>query len=159
MRHRAVVLLGSNIDARTNVAAAIEELHRHPSLRVETVSSLYRTGAVGPPGQPWFVNAAMAISTDLGPGELREQLRRLEQRLGRLRTHDRYAPRRIDLDIVLYDEVEADFDGWQLPDPGLMSPHVLVPIAEAAPDWVPPGRQASLHELAADVDRSSVARV
>ncbi|MFQ5966423.1 MAG: 2-amino-4-hydroxy-6-hydroxymethyldihydropteridine diphosphokinase [Acidimicrobiia bacterium] len=156
MTNRAAILLGSNIEPEANLAAALERLDQHEALDVLATSAVYRSDPVGPAGQPPFLNAAVVLETPLPPEELRAELRRIEAQLGRVRSEDRFAPRPIDLDIVLYGDVEADFDGWKLPDPDLELPHVLVPLAEIAPDWVVPGRQESLAELAAQADRSGL---
>ena len=83
-------------------------------------------------------------------------MRRLEHGLGRVRTKDRFAPRTIDLDLLLFDDLVADFGDWSIPDESLAQPHALVPLAEIAPSWVPPGRTQTLGELAATADRSNV---
>lgn len=159
MRHRAVVAIGSNIDPRPNLEEALAALDTHPHLRVEAVSSLYQTKAVGPPGQPDFLNAAVVVSTDLEPAQFRSRLRALETRLGRKRTGDAFAPREIDLDLVLFDDVARSFEGWELPHPNLLLPHVLVPVAEVAGDWTPPGFAQTLGTLAESTDRSTVTPV
>jgi GTP cyclohydrolase I len=114
------------------------------------VSDCYQTAAVGSADDaPDFVNAAIHLSTELGPEDLRDALRSIEDQLGRVRTDDKYAPRTIDLDIVFYGDLVKDFDGWSLPDPDMvLHPHVAVPVAEVVPDWVHPVSGVSAKEIA-----------
>ncbi len=154
-----VVAVGSNVERERNVPEAIRRLRRHRRISVEGVSRFYETVPVGgPPDAPEFFNAAVVATTDLTPMELRRELKVIEQSLGRDRGDDRDAPRTIDLDIAYYGDLVAAFDGWSVPDPGtLKHPHVAVPIADVAPDWIHPETRMTareiVDELAADCDR------
>ena len=159
MTTRAAISLGSNIDPAKHLQAAMTELADSNAIKVLATSSVYSSEAVGPAGQPSFLNAAMVVETSLDAGSLRAELRRLESELGRVRTNDKFAPRKIDLDLVLYDDVMAQFEGWELPAPDLELPHVVVPLAEIAPSWVIPGRDKKVSQLAAKADPSAVRRV
>ena len=99
---RAVIGLGSNIDAHKNIRLALRLLGRCDGWRLITVSPIYETDAVGTEG-PDFVNAAVLVETDLTPEAMRNRLRQLEERMGRVRTEDKFAPRPIDFDIVTFD--------------------------------------------------------
>jgi 2-amino-4-hydroxy-6-hydroxymethyldihydropteridine diphosphokinase len=131
---RAFLSLGSNIEPERNLPRATAELTRLGS--VLAVSTVYRNPAVGPTPQPDFLNAAVLLETALSPAELRDELRRLEAQLGRRRGPDKYAPRTIDIDLVLSGSrvlIEPDF---ALPDPGLLvQAHVSIPLAELDPDF------------------------
>lgn len=94
----AYVSLGSNIDAAQNLPRALAALRRVGDVR--GVSAVYESEAVGPAGQPRFLNAVARIEVDLDDDGLRSSLRRIEADLGRRRTSNRYAPRPIDLDLV-----------------------------------------------------------
>lgn len=97
-RHRACLLLGSNIQPEENLRRAVELLRQY--FVVEKVSAAWETPAVGSDG-PDFLNAAVVIHTSLDPWQLKERfLRPLEAQLGRVRTADKNAPRTIDIDIV-----------------------------------------------------------
>ena len=126
--------LGSNIDPERNLAAAVSALSGR-SIEVVAVSSAWRSLAVGPPGQPWFLNAALELRTALSPSALkREILRPLEAALGRHRSDDRFAPRPIDLDLTLYGDLIGEAEGTAIPDPDLLRHlHVALPLAEIAP--------------------------
>ena len=126
---RAHIGLGANLgDPVATLRAARRELGAHG--RVSAVSSLYRTPAWGVNEQPPFVNAALALDTELAPHPLLAALKSLEIDLGRVASY-RWGPRTIDLDILDYGAVRLD-------EPGLTIPHArlaerafaLVPLAE-----------------------------
>jgi len=103
--------------------------------RVTGVSRVYASPAVGPPGQPGFLNAAVLIETEIAPEELRWRLRRIESDLGRVRSDDKYAARPIDLDLVLYDDLVVDVATLRLPDPELLTRgYLAVTVAELSPE-------------------------
>lgn len=148
MSHRAVVSLGSNIDPAPHLRRAVELLVEE--VEVQTVSSVYETAPVGPVDQPRFLNAAAVLRCDLGPRRLHsEVLRPIETRLGRHRSDDPYLPRTIDLDLVLFDDLVAVFDGRRVPHPGLLEHvHVAVPVAELLPDLRHPEDGRTMSEIA-----------
>ena len=113
------------------------------------MSRAYQSPAAGPPGQPDFVNVAVALETDLPPQSLRDHLRAIEAALGRVRGENRYAPRPIDLDLVLYEDLVGDFGGLTLPDPDLLKrPYLAVTVAELDPTALHPVSHESLSHLA-----------
>jgi 2-amino-4-hydroxy-6-hydroxymethyldihydropteridine diphosphokinase len=128
-RRSAYVGIGTNLGDRIGnierALAAIGEVGR-----IVAQSSIYRTKPWGNPKQPWFANAVILLETKLSPHALLAALKRIEQNMGRVATK-RWGPRVIDLDLLLYDELEID-------DPDLRVPHahlrerafVLVPLAE-----------------------------
>lgn len=150
-RVRAYVSLGSNIRPYRNLPRAVELLVSR--LEVSAVSSLYASAAKGAPGTPEFLNAAVEIETGLTPEVLKfEVLRPLEAEMGRVRSEDPNAPRVIDLDLSLYAElvIERPDRGLLLPDPDILtSGHVVLPLAEIAPDLPHPVTGTPLAELAA----------
>lgn len=127
--------LGSNVEPRENLPRAVALLARR--FPVRAVSRVWETEPVGAPGTPPFLNAAVLIETALAPRALKhEVLRPLEARLGRVRGGDPNAPRTVDIDIALYDELvlEAPGDRLALPDPAILTrAHVALPLAEVAP--------------------------
>jgi 2-amino-4-hydroxy-6-hydroxymethyldihydropteridine diphosphokinase len=122
--HQVIVSLGSNIDPENNLRQALQALRTQ--LRVLAVSSVWETKPVTGHG-PNYLNAAASIGTQLDAGELKETvLRRIEDKLGRIRGADNHAPRTIDLDIVLFDD--------EVIDPHLFDyAHLAVPVAEILP--------------------------
>ena len=151
-----IISLGSSIEKERHLPEAIRLLRRHRRIEVTNVSRLFESAPVGgPPDAPDFFNAAVVARTDLSPSELRDQLRRIEDVLGRKRTEDKNAPRTIDLDIAYYGNLVAEFGDWEVPDPdSATAAHVAVPIADVAPDWVDPRTKKTVYDLMRDVDYS-----
>lgn len=147
----AILVVGSNIDREHNLPEAIRLVRRHHDIDVRSVSRVYESPAVGgPDGAPEFWNAALRVCTRLTPQELRAELRRIEEQMGRVRTDDRNAPRVIDLDIGYFGDRVADFGDWALPDPAVSTAaHAAIPVADVAPDWVHPESGLSAEKIAA----------
>lgn len=143
----ALVGLGSNIEPLRHVPAAMRALRRCGE--VAGRAELVRTPAVGPPGQPDFVNGAVLLRTGLAPRPLVAALKQIEARLGRVRTADRYAPRTIDLDLLVHDR--------EVVDPDVRSrPFLTAALVELVPE-VPV--EPSFHEpRSADPEVRSVVR-
>lgn len=138
------IALGSNqAEPITQVIRAFDELRRIPQSRLLARSSLYRSAPLGPQDQPAFINAVAMLDTQLEPEALLDALQDIEQRAGRVRTDERWGPRILDLDLLLYANRMID-------TPRLKVPHyhmharsfVLYPLAELAanltlPDGTP----------------------
>ena len=139
--HTAYIGIGSNLGEReSTIRDALELLASDPELAVEAVSSIRETDPVGVVDQPRFLNAAIRLATDLAPHALLERLLAVETRLGRVRTGERYGPRTIDLDLLLYGDEIVDEPGLRVPHPRLAERRfVLEPLAELDPGLVVPG--------------------
>lgn len=142
----AYVALGSNLgDRRDYLERALQALRDHPGVAVTRISSFRETEPVGgPAGQGPYLNAVAEIQTDLPPLDLLRLLHDVEQRLGRVRT-ERWGPRTLDLDLLLYADVVCATAELTLPHPRLHQRRfVLEPLAEVAPLAVHPllGRTA-----------------
>jgi 2-amino-4-hydroxy-6-hydroxymethyldihydropteridine diphosphokinase len=137
----AFVALGANIgDPTATVLAAFAALANLPESRVARCSSLYRTAPVGLRNQPDFINAVAVLETTLPPESLLDALLDLEARFGRVR-RDRNGPRTLDLDLLLYDDIELELPRLTLPHPRLhLRAFVLYPLAEVAPGITLPRR-------------------
>lgn len=137
---RAYVSLGANLGRpQAQLLEAIGRLTA-AGLGPLAVSSAYATEPQGGPPQPWYTNCAVALETGLGPEALLAELRAVEDAMGRQRTQ-RWGPRVIDLDLLLYGEVEWHTPELELPHPRLHErAFALVPLAELAPHLVLPGR-------------------
>ena len=146
----ALISLGSNIEPQRHMRQALEALAE--VLEVTAVSSLYASPAKGAPGTPSFLNAAIAVETQIAPRDLKfELLRPLERRMGRVRGEDPNAPRIIDLDLSLYGDLVIDSPetGLVLPDPDILTcAHVVLPLAEIAAAVRHPVDGRRLDELA-----------
>ncbi len=148
MGELAFLSLGSNLEPEHFLPRAA--LGLRPLGRIIECSSVYRNPAVGPTPGPDFLNAVVLLETEFSPHVLRSKLRALEARLGRRRTADKYAARTIDLDLVLYGERVIREAELELPDPELSAlPHLAVPLAELAPDFLHPITGESLRSIAA----------
>jgi 2-amino-4-hydroxy-6-hydroxymethyldihydropteridine diphosphokinase len=152
---RAYVGLGANLgDREAAISQALRLLGEADGVDVVAVSSLRETEPWGPVEQPPFLNGAAAVETTRGPRELLELLLAVEHRLGRVRAGERFGPRTIDLDLLLYDDVEFEEPGLTLPHPRLHERRfALEPLAELAPDAVVPGR-GPVSELLSALDVS-----
>ena len=137
----AFVGIGSNLgDREATLRHAIELLAAEEGIEVVAVSQLRETEPVGPVEQGPFLNGAVLVTTQLPPRELLERLLAVEQRLGRVRK-ERFGPRTIDLDLLVYGEQVIDEPGLTVPHPRLHERRfALDPLVELAPDLVIPGR-------------------
>jgi 2-amino-4-hydroxy-6-hydroxymethyldihydropteridine diphosphokinase len=142
----AYIGLGSNLgDRQATLRTAVQRLETWG--RVTGISSLYETEPVGYLEQPPFLNAVVALESELAPGELLRALLGIERDLGRKRSFPN-APRTLDLDLLLVDEVTLDSTALTLPHPRLHErAFVLVPLAELAPDMVHPRSGETVREL------------
>lgn len=146
---RAFIGIGSNIEPAENVRAAIHSLVRQT--RLVGISMVYSTAALGRPEQPPYYNCVVEIETEAPPAELKHGLlRAIENNLGRKRTADKYAPRTIDLDLLVYGDLALDAEGIRLPDPDILErPFLAIPLFELAPDMVLAGYGLYIGEIAA----------
>ena len=147
---RAYVGLGANLGPREDtLRQAVELLSRADGVDVVAVSELRETEPVGVVEQPAFLNAAVAVETTLPPRELLDLLLRIEQALGRIR-EERWGPRVLDLDLLVYGDVVLDEPGLHVPHPRLQERRfALEPLAELDPALEIPGVGNVLAALAA----------
>lgn len=152
----AYIGIGSNLDdPARQVRDAIEALAHVPATRRRGVSRLYRTAPWGKTAQPDFVNAAVALATTLEPKALLDALLAIERRQGRRRDGTRWAPRRIDLDMLVYGDRHINEPGLRIPHPYIAErAFVLLPLADLDPDLNVPGR-GRVRELLEKVDASA----
>ncbi len=149
----AYVGLGANLgDAAATLRAAFERLDTLPQTRLIAASRLYRTPAWGVRDQPDFVNAVAQLRTSLSADALLSSLLAIEREYGRRRAadgSDRWGPRSLDLDVLLYGDARIDEAGLHVPHPQMhRRAFVLWPLREIAPDAVVPGL-GTVRELAA----------
>ena len=137
------VSAGANIAPEANIARALQLLSRSATLT--GLSSFYRTPAIGRPEQPEYLNGVVRLETELLPMRLREVLRAVEHAIGRVRTKDAWAPRPIDLDILLYGQTVISGDGLEIPDPDITRrPFLAAGLLELDPALRLPGEQRAL---------------
>jgi 2-amino-4-hydroxy-6-hydroxymethyldihydropteridine diphosphokinase len=139
----AFIALGSNqASPLEQVGSALDALAAIPQSRVVATSSFYRTPPLGPQDQPDYLNAAVALETNLSPDVLLDHTQRIELKHGRVRKAERWGPRTLDLDIML-------FGSEVISTPRLTVPHydmknrafMLVPLLEIAPQCAFPDGQ------------------
>ena len=147
------VAAGSNVEPVANLQRALDMLARHyPSLRC---SRAYRNAAVGFEGDD-FVNLVIAFDTDDGVDAVLGHLHDAEAACGRARNAPKWAPRSMDLDILLYGDTVADQPGLVLPRPDLVRrAYMLGPMAELAPDLVHPTLGSTMRALWEAFDREA----
>ena len=134
MPKHAVIALGANLgDASRTVESAIKVLGDLPDTALVKYSSLYASAAVGPP-QPDYINAAVLLETDLTPHKLLDNLQALEQASGREQKRERWGPRTLDLDIIIFADEVLDDERLTIPHPEAWHRcFVLAPMAEIDP--------------------------
>lgn len=149
-KNSAILLLGSNIKPKENISRALELL----SLQIEISarSRIWETEAVGSNG-PNFLNIAVVFSTNLDAMQIKSDLIiPIEDRLGRIRIKDKYAPRSIDIDIILFNQQILDKNIWE-------KAFIAIPVSELSPDLLHPENKKSLSVIAANLKSSAFAEL
>jgi 2-amino-4-hydroxy-6-hydroxymethyldihydropteridine diphosphokinase len=142
--HLAYLSLGSNIQPEENLVRAVRLLQQHG--QIETLSSAWESESVGADG-PNYLNACLAFVSSFSPAGLKEKvISPIEQALGRKRTRNKFAPRTMDIDIVIFDNISCDDKYWE-------QAFVVVPLAEIFPTFTNPLTQEPVHETAARLRR------
>ncbi|MFK7814762.1 MAG: 2-amino-4-hydroxy-6-hydroxymethyldihydropteridine diphosphokinase [Gammaproteobacteria bacterium] len=140
----AYIGLGSNLsDPKQQVATALQELNSITETSLVEASSLYVSKPMGPSDQPDYINAVAKISTSLAPQALLVELQAIEQRHQRQRKDERWGPRTLDLDIILFADEQIDTKTLQIPHYGVAEREfVLIPLQELQADLIIPGKGA-----------------
>ena len=143
---KAYLLMGGNLgDRLRNLNEAADALQKLG--KIVSVSSYYETAAWGKIDQPSFINQALVLETRLAPEQLLLRLLEIEQRIGRIRK-EKYGPRLIDIDILLYEQLVLNSTALQLPHPQLPNRRfALTPLAEIAPELQHPVLHKSIAAL------------
>jgi 2-amino-4-hydroxy-6-hydroxymethyldihydropteridine diphosphokinase len=152
----AIVALGSNLgDKAGRIAEAIALLTEAGDIRLVARSRNFRTAPWGKTDQDWFVNACIAVATELSARDLLARCQAVEKRMGRVRD-ERWGPRVIDLDVLVYRDLTSDEAELTLPHPRITErAFVLAPLAEVAPELCIKGRTVT--DWLAALDCSDVA--
>lgn len=153
------IALGSNLgDSQQILGAALRQLDADAQIEVVACSQLYRTAPVGPP-QPDYLNCCALLQTSLTPTALLRRLLAVEAAFGRVR-RQRWGPRLLDLDLLLFGDWVIDTPTLQVPHPRMHErAFVLVPLAEIAPDWIDPVSGKAIAQLNQQVDPIGVYRL
>lgn len=148
--NKVIILLGSNIDPSSNIAKSLILLSRLSN--IISRSRIWETKAEGSDG-PNFLNTAVEIETSLDPALIKNQIIiPIETELKRIRTSDKYAPRTIDLDIILFNERVLDREIWR-------KIFIAIPVSELRPDLKNPDTQETLEQIAENLKNSEHAEL
>ena len=155
MIHTIYLGLGTNVgDRKRHLQEAIDSFF--PNINCLQLSSIYETKPVGYTEQTEFLNQVVLAETDLAPLALLNQIKYIENKLGRQPTF-RFGPRAIDIDVLFYDDLVQETPRLTIPHPRLLErAFVLVPLAEIAPQFVHPVLKKRIIDLAGEVSRSGV---
>ena len=137
--------LGSNVNAENHIRAGIKELEE--KFENVALSPIYASAAIGFDGDD-FINLVARVETDMHPLELREYLRELEDRYGRIRDVPKFSDRSLDIDILLYDDLVLRSPVLDTPRGEIMKfAHVLKPLADLEPELIHPTELRSMAEI------------
>ncbi|MEC4814808.1 MAG: 2-amino-4-hydroxy-6-hydroxymethyldihydropteridine diphosphokinase [Scytonema sp. PMC 1069.18] len=157
---RSAIALGSNIgESQSILEGALKTLAHTLGITIQAQSSWYKTAPVGGPSQPDYLNGCAILEVQLNPQKLLETLLQIEQEFGRVR-QERWGPRTLDLDILLFDDLILETPDLQIPHPRMTQrAFVLVPLSEIAPDWIEPVSLEPISTLVQKLDCSGVNRL
>ena len=148
--NNVILLLGSNIEPDKNIRQALDLINQHVNLVAR--SHLWETEAVGSNG-PNFLNIAVVISTPFEAARIKENIiQPIEDQLGRMRTKDKYAPRTMDIDIILFNDQVVDQNLWS-------KAFIALPVAELVPDLPHPTRNQTLSDISMELKNSAFAEL
>lgn len=144
--------LGSNLgEPVTQLQQATAAISGLPASRLQRHSSIYSSAPLGPPDQPRFANAVLALYTTLTPLALLDALQNIENCQGRVRQGERWGPRTLDLDILLFGDQLIDEPRLQVPHYHMQQrPFVLLPLAEICPPGLQLADGRKLQQLLAE---------
>ena len=155
MRRRVFVGIGSNLgNRRAQYQKALDRIADLPQTSIVKYSSLYETEPLGE-AKSWYINGVIELETEFTPQQLLSRLQKIESALGRRRTAHtkKWASRKIDLDILLFDNDIVAEKNLQVPHPEMHRRRfVLLPLSELAPQFVHPHLGSTVAELLAGLD-------
>ena len=153
----AFIGLGSNLQSpAAQLQRCVDALAQLPESKLVAVSPFYGSAAIGPGQQPDYVNAVAQIDTTLSPQALLTALQQVEQQQGRERGPERWLPRTLDLDILLYGDQVVNLPHLHIPHPRMHERNfVLLPLFDLAPDLALPDGQR-VRELLQQCSRDGI---
>jgi 2-amino-4-hydroxy-6-hydroxymethyldihydropteridine diphosphokinase len=156
--HTVYLALGSNLGSRhENLKEAMAALS--PQLEIKAKSHIYETPPWGYEDQPRFLNQVLKAQTYLQPEPLLKHLKRLEIALGR-KISFQNGPRRIDIDLLLYDDLVMNTPSLTIPHPRMHERgFVLLPLMDIAPDLVHPVTKKTVREMVASCDLGGITQI
>ncbi|MBT0726225.1 2-amino-4-hydroxy-6-hydroxymethyldihydropteridine diphosphokinase [Rosenbergiella australiborealis] len=155
---RVYIALGSNLrDPLEQCRRAIDALAALPMSTLVATSSFYRTPPYGPQDQPDFLNAVVVLDTALSPLALLDHTQRIEQEQGRERKDERWGPRTLDLDLLLFGDLTLNTERLILPHYDMHNrAFMLVPLAEVASGDLTIGENKTVSHYLASLDTSAI---
>jgi len=149
VKHRAYLLLGSNISPRNDFLNSAKKLIEREIGAVEVCSSIYESEPWGFEAESSFLNEVLTVDTILSASDLLNEIQKIEKRLGRIRKSDvRYTSRTIDIDILFFDDAVISIPGLTIPHAQIPKRRfTLMPLAEIAPDLKHPVLHKSCRQL------------
>jgi len=149
--------LGSNLgDAKKNIQYCVQCLYKSKYIQVERLSSFYRTSPMYNSDQADFINCVIDIKTSLKPLELLRHTQSIEKKIGRNSQTERNQPRKIDIDILTYNDEIIDEENLKIPHPKMNErKFVLVPLFELAGNLSTPGSFTKVKDLIKNLDKNS----
>ena len=156
----AYLNLGSNLGDRLQyLKGAVRKIEESDEFSIKKFSSVYETQPVGYQNQRWFLNLVVEVQTSFDPFPLMKHLLAIEDQMGRKR-EERWAPRNIDIDLLLYDDRIVDSDRLTIPHPRMHKRRfVLIPLAEIAPQFLHPVLRKNIKELLKNCEDKSMVRL
>ncbi len=153
---QAFISAGSNIEPAKNIEEAIELLSKQ--VRIKGISTVYQTEPIDRPEQQSYYNCVLRIETGLEPKQLKnEVLKLIENALGRVRTKDKFAPRTIDLDLIIYDKLAGEINGIIFPDPEITErPFLTYGLCELEPKLVLPGTNKAIADICSKMTKENM---
>lgn len=153
----AYISVGANIAPEANIQRGLVLLAR--STVITGVSTFYRTAPIDRPRQPLYLNGVVRLLTERTPARLNDLLHEVEHAVGRVRTEDRYAPRTLDLDLLLYGDAAFSVGGLEIPDPDIKRrPFLAAGLLELDPALRLPGDTVPLAQQADPGAQSELVR-
>jgi 2-amino-4-hydroxy-6-hydroxymethyldihydropteridine diphosphokinase len=145
--NKAYLLTGGNLGDREQYLATARSLINEQCGTIVTASSLYETAAWGKTDQPSFLNQALELGTALNAKQLIRRILKVEKMMGRVR-NEKYGPRLIDIDILLFNNEKHNYQFLKLPHPEMQNRRfALIPMAQIAPNFVHPVFNKTIAEL------------
>ncbi len=151
------LLLGTNkFKLRTNLCKALDEIEKH-RIKIIRRSKIYKTKPWGNPNQPDFLNMAVEVECSYPPSALLHVLKKIEAKMGRVKTEERWIPRIIDIDILFYGKRIVRTKDLMIPHKEFYHrPFAIKPLADIAPDFIPPHSKKRIKEYLSEIDDEGI---